>query len=96
VCVLTKQGLVEVCGARFTRLYKQLSVEGAVVELALDRGTLLGGGRELPLCEVEVELKAGTEDAAAAFAQTLAQKYGLQPEKRSKFRRALALAKEET
>ena len=96
VLALTQPGLVEVCGARFTRLYKQLSTEGAMVELALDRGSLLGGGREIPLCEVEVELKEGAEDAAVTFAQTLAQQYGLRPEEKSKFRRALALAKEET
>ena len=95
VLTLTKPGLTEVCGARFTRLYKPLSVEGTVVELALDRGVLLGGGREIPLREVEVELKTGSEEAAAAFAQSLAKKYGLRPEKKSKFRRALALAKEE-
>lgn len=92
VLSLTKQGLVEVCGARFTRLCNQISVEAAVVELALDRGVLLGGGKQMALCEVEVELKEGKEEAAVNFAQTLARQYGLVPEKDSKFRRALALA----
>ena len=55
---------------------------------------LLGGGRELPLCEIEVELKEGSEEAAAAFAMALAQEYGLRPETRSKIARALALAAE--
>ena len=62
------------------------------MELALDEGFLLGGSRDLPLCEVEVELKAGSEDAAAAFALELAQEYGLRPETRSKIARAMALA----
>ena len=62
------------------------------MELALDEGFLLGGGKEQPLCEVEVELKAGSEDAAADFAMTLAQEYGLRPETRSKIARAMALA----
>ena len=91
---LTAPGLVRVCGARFTRQCKTLAVEGSTVELALDRGILLGGGRELPLCEVEVELKEGREDDALLFAQILAAKYGLQQETKSKFRRALDLAKE--
>ena len=91
---LTAPGLVRVCGARFTRQCKTLAVEGSTVELALDRGILLGGGRELPLCEVEVELKDGREDDALLFAQILAAKYGLQQETKSKFRRALDLAKE--
>ena len=91
---LTAPGLVRVCGARFTRQCKTLAVEGSTVELALDRGILLGGGRELPLCEVEVELKEGREDDALLFAQILAAKYGLLQETKSKFRRALDLAKE--
>ncbi|MCD7755389.1 MAG: CYTH domain-containing protein [Firmicutes bacterium] len=81
-----------VCGARFTRLAKTIPAAGCTVELALDRGVLTGGGRETPLCEVEAELKSGGEAAAAAWAEALAEKYGLRPEPKSKFRRALALA----
>ena len=88
-------GVGAVCGARFTRLAKKLEVPGATVELALDRGQLLGNGREMPLLEVEVELKDGTDSAAIAFAGELAAKYGLKPEKRSKYRRALGLARGE-
>ena len=65
---------------------------GAAVELALDAGVLLGGGREAALCEVEVELKSGTEKAVSAYGEWLAGEFGLVPEKKSKFRRALALA----
>ena len=90
--VLTAGGLTEVCGARFTRLAKQLEVSGGLVELALDQGVLLGNGKELPFAEVEVELKEGTDETAAAFARTLAQEYGLIPETKSKFARAMALA----
>ena len=85
-------GLMEVCGARFTRLAKPLEVPGAKVELALDQGVLLGRGRELAFAEVEVELKEGTDEAAVAFAQALAEQYGLTPEPKSKFVRAMALA----
>ena len=65
-----------------------------MVELALDRGILCGGKKEIPLCEVEVELKDGSKEAAAFFALELAKKYGLDPENKSKFRRALDLTKE--
>ena len=87
--------LVPTCGARFTRQALTLELESCTVEIALDHGCLLGGGQEQPLCEVEVELKAGNDAAAVAFAESLAAKFGLKPEKRSKFRRALALAKGE-
>ena len=88
-------GVEPVCGACFTRQAKTLVLEGCTVELALDRGILLGGGRELPLCEVEVELKSGSEDAAVDFAKALSREFGLKQEKKSKFRRALALARGE-
>ena len=88
-------GLVSVCGARFERKAFTVVMPQCTVEIALDSGILYGGGRELPLCEVEVELKSGSEDAAVAFATGLCQNYGLAPEYKSKFRRALALARGE-
>ena len=88
----TVAGLVEVCGARFTRLAAPLEVPGATVELALDQGVLIGNGKELPFAEVEVELKEGTDEAAIAFAKALAEEFGLVPEGKSKFARAMALA----
>ena len=87
-------GLVEVCGARFTRLAVPLEVPGAAVELALDQGVLIGNGKELPFADVEVELKEGTDEAAIAFAKELAAEFGLVPEGKSKFARAMALAME--
>ncbi len=92
---LVAGGIKEVCGAKFHRIAKTVTLPEGVVELALDRGVLTGGGREVPLCEVEVELKEGTPETTKAFALLLAGLYGLEPEKKSKFRRALALAKGE-
>ena len=87
--------LIAVCGARFTRYAKVVKLPECTVEIALDRGVLMGGNREIPLCEVEVELKSGSEVAAAAWAEQLAGHYGMQPERNSKFRRAALLAKGE-
>ena len=87
-------GLQEVCGARFTRLAKQLELPGGKVELALDQGVLLGRGKELPFAEVEVELKEGSDEVATGFAKALAEEFGLTQEPRSKFVRAMALAME--
>lgn len=84
--------LVETCGARFTRLAATLQIPGGQVELALDQGFLLGGGKELPLAEVEVELKEGPDEIALTFARALEQEFGLVPEKKSKFARARELA----
>ena len=91
---LSADCLVLSCGARFTRLAKTVEIPGALVELALDRGVLLGGGRELPFAEMEAELKEGSEEALLAFGQSLAKGFSLEPEQRSKYARAKALAKQ--
>ncbi len=90
---LLEKGVAPVCGARFDRTAVTVTQPDCVLEIALDRGTLFGGDREAPLCEIEVELKAGSRQAAIAYTAVLAQTYGLTPEKRSKFSRACALAK---
>lgn len=92
---LTRNGLIAICGARFTRLAKTVELENCVVEIAVDRGVLFGGQREEALCEVEVELKSGNREEAEDYAAALAGKYGLVPEVKSKFRRALALTRGE-
>lgn len=87
--------LCPVCGARFTRLAKTLVLPDCTVELALDEGVLFGGEKELPLCEVEAELKSGAPEAVIRWATALSRLYGLHPEHSSKFKRALALSKGE-
>ena len=92
--IFTAECLVLSCGARFNRLAKTVAIPGAVVELALDQGVLLGGGQERAFAEMEVELKEGSEEAAVSFAQALAEEFSLEPEKRSKHARAVALARQ--
>ena len=90
---LAREGLVPICSARFTRQAVTLSLPGGSVELALDQGVLIGGGREVPLCEVEVELKEGDRALCDCFADDLATRFGLMPEEKSKFARARACAR---
>lgn len=93
--VLTAGGIKPVCGARFTRLALPIALEdGSTAELALDRGILMGGSRQIPLCEVEVELKSGSDEAVITFAKVLSAEFGLTPQHQSKFRRAQKLAEE--
>ena len=93
--LLCAEGLIAICGAEFLRRACSLELPGGQLELALDQGFLTGGGRCMPLCEVEVELKAGSDTLAEQFAKDLAETFQLTPESASKFRRALALAKGE-
>ena len=88
---LAAEGLIPICGARFTRVAKTICWEDTVLELALDQGILTGGNRETPLCEVEVELKSGSQETCLTFARILSERFGLEEEPHSKFRRALAL-----
>lgn len=89
---LAREGLEEVCGARFTRLARIIDVPGGQVELALDRGEFTGGGRTLPFTEAEAELKAGPDEVLARFGRALAAEFSLREEPRSKIQRAMALA----
>lgn len=92
---LCAEGLLPICGARFTRRAGTFALRDCVLELALDEGVLLGGGKELPLCELEVEHKTGDRDATDTFARQLADIYSLTEEEKSKFARALALYRED-
>ena len=85
------RGVAPFCGAKFTRLAKTIPLPRGRVELALDEGILLGGGRELPFAEVEVELKDGGDSVALDFANALAQEFGLKKQPKSKLARAMAL-----
>ena len=89
---LVAGGTFPSCGAKFTRLAGLLELPGCTAELALDEGVLLGGGKELPFREVEVELKEGSEAAVTVFASSLAAELNLVPEHKSKVARARALA----
>ncbi len=89
---LTAEGLIPICGARFTRLAAPVEGEGCTLELALDQGEFLAGEKHLPFAEVEVELKTGSRQAADAFGAALAEEFSLTPEEKSKAQRAFALA----
>lgn len=95
LCQLDSTQLIPVCGAKFTRLAAKIPTSDGMAELAIDRGILLGGGKEVPLCEVEIEHKSGSDQATLGLAALIAGRFGLKPEKDSKFRRASALAKGE-
>ena len=93
--LLTQAGLEVVCGAKFTRQACEVIIGKSSAEIAVDKGILLGGGKNSPLCEIEVEFKGGDTAEVEVFAAELASRFQLLPEKRSKFRRAMALAEGE-
>ena len=92
---LTANGIIPVCGAKFARTAREISFGNSTLEVAIDRGVLIGGSKQLPLYELEVELLSGEPGDADLYGKLLAAKFSLSEEKLSKFRRALALAKGE-
>lgn len=87
-----RDGVQLVCGARFLRRRKLVTLDFAQVELALDDGELLGGGTAAPFWELEAEWKGGAVEPMEDWCRSLAREYGLRLEMRSKFARAMALA----
>jgi triphosphatase len=80
----------------FTRLLWNLQHDGAQIEAALDRGVVEverdGQRRTVPICEIELELKGGPEQALLSMAQALRQVIpALKPDDTSKAQRGYAL-----
>lgn len=74
--------LVETYGTEMDRLTRDITRQGTVVELALDTGRVVahrGTARqaESPICELELELKAGPVAGLAALAAQWATRHGL-------------------
>lgn len=88
---LVAEGVTEVCGAKFHRIAIPVITDRFQAELALDEGMLFHKDRTIPLCEVELEYKGGDCEEMTAYARILATLYGLEPEEKSKFARALQL-----
>ncbi len=88
---LAERGLVETCGARFTRTARRLTAGSTMTELALDCGVLVNGEKEEPFAEVEVELKQGYREEADVIGLLLREAYGLTPENKSKYQRSREL-----
>lgn len=68
---------------------------GAQIEVALDVGEVRAGGRHEPLCEIELELKAGHADALFALALDWADTFDCLPFDVSKAERGARLARGE-
>ncbi len=65
---------------------------GAQIEVALDVGEVVAGERSQPICEIELELKAGREDALFALALDWAAAFDCLPFDLSKAERGVRLA----
>ena len=76
-----------------TRTHAEVQAEGAVVELALDVGQIEGGGRTLPVWEIEFELVSGPAEGLLSLAYLWTEAFGLWLDVRSKAERGDRLAR---
>lgn len=81
------------CGARYRRYRNLIDLDGAQVELAMDRGVLKSSSKELPFWELEAELKQGDPEVLTQWCNDLARELHLTEEPKSKFSRAMALSR---
>ncbi|MCL6417457.1 CYTH domain-containing protein [Aestuariirhabdus sp. Z084] len=61
------------------------------IEVALDQGQVMAAGQQLPICELELELKGGKEEALQEVADLLVQTISLTPSDISKAQRGYRL-----
>lgn len=76
----------------FTRQCVLLSWQDTLMELAIDIGFVQGKEQREPLCEVEIELKAGSQEHLLALKTQLVKAFSLQPSLVSKYKKGLILA----
>ena len=74
-----------------TRRRTKIRYGSSVVELAIDRGRIVAGEKIELISEIEIELYSGDLSDVLALTSEISGQYGLEPENRSKYARALAL-----
>lgn len=71
--------LLPVFNVKVERLVWLLDNEKASIELVLDRGEVIAGDRQSPVCEIEIELKRGEPRGIFILARTIAEHFPARP-----------------
>jgi len=83
--------LVNLFETRVLRKRATLEKDKTIVELAIDEGLIVTDNAEEAISEMEVELMVGSISTTIDIANTIADKYDLQIEPKTKYARAIAL-----
>lgn len=73
------------------RRHMRVDTGHGIHEVSIDTGQLTADGRSSPILEIEIEQFQGEEEDLLKTGKVLEEKYGLVPERRSKFARGLTL-----
>ena len=76
---------------RFLRSRMRIDTGKSICEVAIDEGEIVTDFGSLPICEMEIELFSGDQEDVRRIGDTLAEKYGMTAENRSKYARGLKL-----
>ena len=91
-----QQQLVELFRTDFVRQAYVLELhDGSIVEAVLDLGTVVGGGAEAPICELELELQQGNVAALFSLARAMVAQLPVSLGFQSKAERGYRLAQQQ-
>ncbi|HWQ77457.1 MAG TPA: CYTH domain-containing protein [Anaerovoracaceae bacterium] len=76
---------------RFLRSRVRIDTGKSICEVAVDEGEIVTDFGTLPICELEIELFSGDKEDIRRIGETLAEKYHLTAENKSKYARGLKL-----
>ncbi len=96
IALLSGRPLRNLLETRFLRRRKRLVCGESLMEMAVDTGTIVTDRGTAPILELELELFAGEKKDLLETGGRIAERYGLQPENRSKFARGIALLRGES
>ncbi len=89
--IVGSKELVEIVETDFIRRVLNVEFQGSQLEMAVDHGKIVSKGQEVPIMEVEIELKEGEAEAITGFMEEYLREYKLPIEMESKFRRGVDL-----
>ena len=83
--------LVKIVETDFVRRTLDVEYGSSLLEMAVDYGKIISNGHEVPIMEVEIELKKGIESDIVPFIDEYLKDYNLKVETESKFSRGVDL-----
>ena len=91
--VIGKRELLKRVEVLVTRRQARIDTGKSICEISYDEGIVVNGDKKAPISEMEIELYSGSRADMEEFVDKIAQKHGLEPENRSKFRQGIDLDK---
>lgn len=83
--------LIKTVETDFNRFSWRIQDGGTIMEFCFDRGKIVSGNLMESIMELEIELIRGDKSKLESYGTELANRYGLEPELRSKYKRGLRL-----